>query len=226
MYKSHLSSPSDVSRQIRSDKGCHKEICSLEVDCPTRPSPCHWRGRLVEIEVLNVTCCCCDTCKYWSIETGNCCCNCCTLSMHWDHLFITWPVGTGNHSDVFILALSAVSTMCVSDSAHMAVVTVSKVTTLVQAYGAWVSSLLLLWHGTLHVERILVNLMQFSAPLKGKTTIQFLPGFRKGVSHVLIWQVGEGTWVNNLLLLLNQHWQITGLMGQDMSKHSPNLVAA
>jgi len=73
--------------EIRNDKGCHKEICGLEVHCPTRPSPCHWRGRLVEIEVLNVTCCCCD--KYCSIETGNCCWNCCTLSMHWDHLFIT-----------------------------------------------------------------------------------------------------------------------------------------
>ena len=155
MYKSHLSSPSDVSRQIRSDKGCHKEICGLEVDCLTRPSPCHWRGRLVEIEVLNVTCC--D--KYCSIETGNCCWNCCSLSMHLDHLFITWPVGTGNLSDLFILALSTVSILCVSVSAYMAVVTVSKVTTLVQVYGAWVSSLLLLWHGMLHVERILVNLM-------------------------------------------------------------------
>jgi len=99
MYKSHLSSPSDVSRQIRSDKGCHKEICGLEVDCPTRPSPCHWRGRLVEIEVLSVTCCCCD--KYCSIETGNCCWN-------WLCTGITSPVGTGNLSDLFILALSAV----------------------------------------------------------------------------------------------------------------------
>ena len=43
------------TRQIRNDRGCHKEICGLEVDCPTRPTPCDWRGKLVKIEVLNST---------------------------------------------------------------------------------------------------------------------------------------------------------------------------
>ena len=44
-----------LSSQIRNDRGCHKEICGLEVDCPTRPTPCDWRGQLVKIEVLNAT---------------------------------------------------------------------------------------------------------------------------------------------------------------------------
>ena len=36
---------------MRKDRGVQKEIQSLEVDCPTRPDPCTWRGPLVEIEV-------------------------------------------------------------------------------------------------------------------------------------------------------------------------------
>lgn len=68
--------------------------------------------------------------------------------------------------------------MCVSVSAQMAVVTVSKVTTLVQAYGASVSSLLLLWHGMLHVERILVMCVILST-FKGQDHSTIPPRLQK-----------------------------------------------
>jgi hypothetical protein len=41
---------------VRKDRGCQREIGALEIDCPTRPDPCSWRGPLVEIEVHQLKC--------------------------------------------------------------------------------------------------------------------------------------------------------------------------
>ncbi|CAI8040995.1 TNF receptor-associated factor 2 [Geodia barretti] len=35
---------------VRKDRGCQREIESLEVDCPTQPHPCSWRGKLTDME--------------------------------------------------------------------------------------------------------------------------------------------------------------------------------
>jgi TNF receptor-associated factor 4 len=35
---------------IRKDRGCQREIESLEIDCPTEPEPCPWRGKLTAME--------------------------------------------------------------------------------------------------------------------------------------------------------------------------------
>jgi TNF receptor-associated factor 3 len=37
-------------RDVRKDRGCQREIESLEVDCPTQPHPCSWRGKLTDME--------------------------------------------------------------------------------------------------------------------------------------------------------------------------------
>ncbi|CAI8027242.1 TNF receptor-associated factor 2 [Geodia barretti] len=35
---------------VRKDRGCQREIEFLEVDCPTQPRPCLWRGKLTDME--------------------------------------------------------------------------------------------------------------------------------------------------------------------------------
>lgn len=41
---------------VRNDRGCQREIDSLEVDCPTQPQPCTWRGKLTTMEVHLAVC--------------------------------------------------------------------------------------------------------------------------------------------------------------------------
>ena len=40
-----------VLLKVRKDRGCQREIESIEVDCPTQPEPCTWRGKLTDMEV-------------------------------------------------------------------------------------------------------------------------------------------------------------------------------
>ena len=37
--------------QVRADRGCLKELQSLEIECTTQPTPCNWRGPLTKLEV-------------------------------------------------------------------------------------------------------------------------------------------------------------------------------
>jgi hypothetical protein len=42
--------------EVRQDRGCLKELQSLEIECTTRPTPCGWRGPLPSLEAHLAEC--------------------------------------------------------------------------------------------------------------------------------------------------------------------------